>query len=112
MHLVVVEDDSPALRLLAWGLQEEGYVVEVCLLDNAAGCIREMAEKPAVALLNMTANIDDKRRCVATLRDAGAPWVIDLCAVSGEDCGADASVETPYRLTSIVEAIKDLLAGG
>ncbi len=111
MHLVVVENGAPVVRLLAWGLQEEGFQVEACLLDNASGCIRDMAEKPAVALLNMTADIEAKRRCVATLRAAAAPLVIDLCALPGEDCTADACVDSPYRLTTIVAAIKDLLAG-
>ncbi len=107
MHIVVVEDATPALRLLAWGLREEGFTVETCLLDNVTGCVAAMSERPAAAIVNMIGALDVKRACVATVHGA-VSRVIDLCATAGEACGADVGVEGPYRIETIIQAIKRL----
>jgi DNA-binding response OmpR family regulator len=107
VHIIVVESDPPALRLLAWGLREEGYEVDLCLLDNAVGCVRDATPAPVAAIVNLIIDDVAKRACVASLRAAASALrIIDLCAHEGDGCGADAHIQAPWRLSDIIAAIK------
>lgn len=105
VRAIIIESDSPALRLLAWGLREEGVAVDVC--PSGAEIAGLAAAAPPADAIIINAMLDDaaKAACVASLRAAVTTWIIDLCVHDGDGCCADGHVQAPWRLADVVAAM-------
>lgn len=107
--VLIIEEDAPTVRLLAWALREtDGY--EVLSADGLANAASAVAATPDYILVNTHMRLPDKREYIASLRylvpDVS---VIDLRS-SGEDdgdSGADAYISPPY-LDSLVATLHRL----
>jgi DNA-binding response OmpR family regulator len=108
--ILIVERDDAAMRLMAWGMREEGYTVV-----TSAGADELLAGErvaPDVIVFNTCMAVDIKRLWVSALRYI-VPYVdiIDLCTtadISTYDTGADGYMEAPYRVDKLVSVIEAL----
>ncbi len=108
--ILIVERDDATMRLLAWGMREEGYTVV-----TSAGADELIAGErvaPDVIVFNTGMAVDIKRLWVSALRYI-VPYVdiIDLCStedMSTYDTGADGYLEAPYRLDKLICVIEAL----
>lgn len=113
-HVLIVEDEPPAMRLMALALREAG--MDVLLArdpEGAAAVLSEELRCPELIVLNSEASVDRKRAWVTTLRSLGhGARIIDLAEDAkspAHDTGADAYVTSPYRAITLVEEINQLL---
>jgi len=103
--VLLVENEQPRQRLLAWVLEEEGFEVAVA---DPGGCI-DRASPGAVVVLNAAMPAPERRTLVERLH-AREARVLELLGDEGEDgaTSADAYVAEPYRAAEIVSAIERL----
>lgn len=112
--VLIVEDEPPAMRLMAWALQEAGMDVLLALdPEGAAELLTNESHCPDLIVLNSEAPVDRKRAWVTKLRSMShGARIIDLAEdakSAAHDTGADAYVESPYRAITLVEEIEQLL---
>jgi CheY-like chemotaxis protein len=108
--VLVVENDVPAMRLMAWGLMEAGYEVAVAHVPEAPTHLAN--RNPDVIVFNTLKRSDEKAQLVARFR-ALAPGaaIIDIAVPSDDDAGppfADAHLTTPLQLSELVATIEKL----
>ena len=108
--VLIVERDDAAMRLMAWGMREEGYTVVTSA--GADELVTGERVAPDVIVFNTGMAMDVKRLWVSALRYI-VPYVdiIDLCTtgdISAYDTGADGYLEAPYRVDNLVNAIEAL----
>lgn len=108
--VLIIERDDAAMRLLAWGMREEGYTV----LTSAGADELVAGERiaPDVIVFDTGMAVDVKRLWVSSLRYI-VPNVdiIDLCTtadMSTYDTGADGYLEPPYRVDKLMAVIETL----
>lgn len=113
-RVLIVEDEPPAMRLMAWALQEAG--MDVLLARDPEGAVALLTEEsrcPDLIVLNSEASVDRKRAWVTKLRSLSqGARIIDLAEdakSATHDTGADAYVTSPYRAITLVEEINQLL---
>lgn len=111
---LIVEDDAPAMRLMAWALEDAG--MDVLLARDPEGATSLLVDEglePEVIVLNSQVSVARKSAWVSELRRLShGARIIDLAkdATSpGHDTGADAYVTSPYRATMLVAQINQVL---
>lgn len=111
--VLIIERDDKAMRLLAWGMREEGY--KVVTSAGADELVTGERVLPDVIVFNTAMPMDVKRLWVSSLRHIVRDVdVIDLRTAgdsSTYDTGADGYLEPPYRIEALVTLIGTLRAG-
>jgi CheY-like chemotaxis protein len=109
--VLVVENDEPAVRLMAWGLMEAGYEVAVAHVPEAATHLT--SRQPDIIVFNTLKRDDEKAQLVAAFRELSpGSKVIDVAVPHGEagPAFADVHLTVPLRVDELVAAIKQLYA--
>jgi DNA-binding response OmpR family regulator len=119
MRILLIEDDMALAESLTWGLQAEGYVVQVAH-DGIEG-LRQATEHPAdVIILDvMLPGLDGYQVC-ARLRATGTwtPVLMltalddDLDQAEGLDLGADDYLSKPFAYPVLLARLRALLRRG
>src|SRR5262245_18941070 len=119
MRLLLVEDDPDAARVLAKGLRERGYAVDVAVDGEAAVAQAAATDYDAVLLDVMLPKMDGLTAC-RTLRetDCDVP-ILMLTArdavearIEGLDCGADDYLVKPFDFGELLARLRALIRRG
>lgn len=104
--VLIVEDDTPALRLLGWGLIDAGFQVGAASSADDA-CARLETFAAQVVVFNTLALSPEGRRAAFAQLRAAAPHIkiIDLRPDGSPDSGADACVASPVKVSEVVAQI-------
>jgi DNA-binding response OmpR family regulator len=108
-RVLLIENDAPAMRLMAWALREEGFDVHTTTSDDAAQQAGEV--QPHVIVFNTGEPDDAKRVCIEQLRSASEARIIDLGPASQSprhESDADAYLNTPVTAQTLCETINRL----
>jgi DNA-binding response OmpR family regulator len=110
--VLVVENDVPAVRLMAWGLMEVGFEVAAAHMPEAE---RHLANKrPDFIIFNTLKPTDEKAQLVARLRElAPQAKIIDVSNATSRDPGvafADLHLTTPVTVADLVKSLDALSA--
>src|SRR5579859_4723830 len=115
MQVLVVEDEPDVAEALAWGLQAEGYVVDVA--DNGVDGLWKATEGPhdVIVLDVMLPGMDGYQVC-RTLRERGiwTPILMltaldeDLDHAEGLDSGADDYLPKPFSCPVLLAHLRSL----
>jgi two-component system copper resistance phosphate regulon response regulator CusR len=119
MRLLLVEDDPDAARVLAKGLRENGYAVDVAGDGDAAIVQAGTNDYDAVLLDIMLSGIDGFAAC-RTIRESGnAVPILMLTArdavesrIHGLDCGADDYLVKPFDFGELLARLRALIRRG
>jgi DNA-binding response OmpR family regulator len=109
--VLIIEEDSPRVRLLGWALdQETDYQV---LIAPSADRMSTVAVRPRFIVFNTHMAVRDKRLWIQALRYlVPGVAVIDLHEPAVDDdrdgSGADAYLAKPYHVSSLVEIMVSL----
>lgn len=115
MRVLVVEDEPDMAASLAWGLGEEGYVVDVAS-DGVEGLWKAQESSPDVIVLDvMLPGMDGYQLC-RRLREAGrwTPILMltamdeDLDHAEGLDAGADDYLAKPFSYPVLLAHLRAL----
>lgn len=108
--VLVVENDVPAMRLMAWGLMEEGFEVAMAHVPEALDHLT--TRKPDFIVFNTLKRTDEKAGLVAKFRDlAPSAIVVDVSEESEsarEEVGADAHLSLPLDMRTLAQALNQL----
>jgi len=119
MRLLLVEDDPDASRVLAKGLRERGYAVDLAHDGDTAIVQAGATDYDAVLLDVMLPNVDGFAACRA-IREAGsAVPILMLTArdavesrIQGLDCGADDYLVKPFNFGELLARLRALIRRG
>lgn len=108
--VLVVENDVPAMRLMAWGLMEEGFEVAVAHIPDALDYLS--ARRPEFIVFNTLKRTDEKAALVAEFR-VRAPYakIIDVAEEAEsvrEEVGADAHLASPLEIRTLVKTMNQM----
>jgi two-component system copper resistance phosphate regulon response regulator CusR len=119
MRLLIVEDDSVAAELLAKGLREHAYAVDVAVDGRAALDRALMYTYDLIVLDVMLPEIDGLEVCRQIRKRVIAVPILMLTArsgieerVEGLDAGADDYLPKPFHFSELVARIRALLRRG
>jgi DNA-binding response OmpR family regulator len=119
MRLLIVEDDGVAAEVLAKGLREQAYAVDVAADGRAALDRALMYEYDLIVLDVMLPEIDGLEVCRRIRKRGRAVPIIMLTArtgieerVEGLDAGADDYLPKPFHFSELVARIRALLRRG
>lgn len=120
-RVLVVDDEPDLIRVLQFGLQASGYVVE-CASDGQDGLKKAREMKPDIILLDlMLPKLDGYKICRLLKFDDRFKHIpiIILSARTQEgdqalalEMGANLFIAKPYDFTEILGHIRDLLREG
>jgi DNA-binding response OmpR family regulator len=119
VRLLLVEDEADAARVLAKGLREQAYAVDVAT-DGEAACFQAAtADYDAIILDVMLPLKDGLAVCRDLRRDGLAVPILMLTArdgveqrVAGLDSGADDYLQKPFDFRELLARIRALLRRG
>lgn len=110
--ILIIETDEPPLRLLAWGLREEGLNVATVAGPDAAST----TPKPTAVIMNTHMEAGEKRLWIGSIRYLLPGVVVLDLAANGDpvlsDSGADAYIYPPARVDQILDVIGKLTSPG
>jgi two-component system, OmpR family, response regulator len=119
MRILLVEDEQAMAESLAWGLQAEGYVVDVA--DNGVDALWKAGETAhdVIILDVMLPGLDGYQVC-RTLRERGLWMPIlmltamnhDLDHAEGLDVGADDYLAKPFSYPVLLAHLRALIRRG
>jgi DNA-binding response OmpR family regulator len=119
MRLLIVEDDPVAAEVVAKGLREQAYAVDVAADGRAALDRALMYEYDLIVLDVMLPEIDGLEVCRRIRNRGRAVPIIMLTArsgieerVEGLDAGADDYLPKPFHFSELVARIRALLRRG
>ena len=119
MRLLLVEDDPDAARVLAKGLRERGYAVDVAG-DGEIAVVQAATTDYDIVLLDvLLPKVDGFAACRA-IRDSGcAVPILMLTArdsvesrIEGLDCGADDYLVKPFDFGELLARLRALIRRG
>jgi DNA-binding response OmpR family regulator len=119
MRLLLVEDDPDAARVLAKGLREQGYAIDVAGDGDAAIVHAGTNDYDAVVLDVMLPNTDGFAAC-RTIRESGSSVPILMLTardavesrIEGLDCGADDYLVKPFDFGELLARLRALIRRG
>ena len=119
MRLLIVEDDAVAAEVLAKGLREHAYAVDVAVDGRAALERALMNEYDLIVLDIMLPEIDGLEVCRRIRKRGIAVPILMLTArggieqrVEGLDAGADDYLPKPFHFSELLARIRALLRRG
>jgi DNA-binding response OmpR family regulator len=110
--VLLIEDDAPLVRLMAWFLLEAGFEVsKVADTDRAVERVR--TTPPHVVVFNTTADDDAKSASITRMREfAPTCGFLDVCGHAWPkkpgDTGADRYLQLPFHADAFIEAVTEL----
>jgi DNA-binding response OmpR family regulator len=119
MRILLVEDEPDAARMLAKGLREQSYAVDVAGDGDAAIYQSSITDYDAVVLDVMLPGVDGLQVC-RELRKRGCPVpVLMLTArdavedrIAGLDCGADDYLAKPFAFGELLARLRAVIRRG
>jgi len=119
MRLLLVEDDPDAARVLAKGLRERGYAVDLAADGEAAIVQAAATDYDAVLLDVMLPKVDGLAAC-RTIRDSDCDVPILMLTardavesrIEGLDCGADDYLVKPFDFGELLARLRALIRRG
>ncbi len=116
MRLLLVEDEEDAARLLAKGLRQESYAVDIAK-DGQAGVEKALSHLYDMIILDVRLPIKDGRVVCQELRQAGLQIPILMLTASsaiddrirGLDSGADDYLVKPFDVGELLARVRALL---
>ena len=114
LRLLLIENDAPLMRLMAWALEGEGFDVQIVSTREALEL--HGLEGPDAAILNMSASASDKKTYIRHLRTLFPDCVIvdvdqfETAGLSVRDSDADAYRLRPLSLHDLVLSIRAICA--
>jgi two-component system copper resistance phosphate regulon response regulator CusR len=119
MRLLLVEDDPDAARVLARGLKERGYAVDLAGDGRAALAQLDAVDYEAVLLDVMLPGMDGFAACRAIRESGCAVPILMLTArdavearIEGLDCGADDYLVKPFDFGELLARLRALTRRG
>jgi DNA-binding response OmpR family regulator len=119
MRLLLVEDDPDAARVLAKGLRERGYAVDVAVDGDTAIVQAGTTDYDAVLLDVLLPKTDGFAACRAIRESGGAVPILMLTArdavesrIEGLDCGADDYLVKPFDFGELLARVRALIRRG
>lgn len=119
MRVLLAEDEPHAIRVLAKGLREQTYAVDVAEDGDAALFHIGTADYDAVILDVMLPRLDGFAVCRAIRRAGNAVPILMLTArdavesrIHGLDCGADDYLVKPYDFGELLARLRALIRRG
>jgi len=105
--VLIVEDREPFMQLMAWALEQDGFTVRTCALDELTATARSV--QPSAVVFNMRDAKDEKRERIERLREtAPAVCVVDVHEHNQPDVGADGYIVAPVIASDLSTMIRDL----
>jgi DNA-binding response OmpR family regulator len=119
MRILLVEDEPDAARMLAKGLREQAYAVDLATDGQAAIYQSSITDYDAVVLDVMLPGADGLEVC-RELRKRGSPVpVLMLTArdavedrIAGLDCGADDYLAKPFAFGELLARLRAVIRRG
>jgi DNA-binding response OmpR family regulator len=119
VRILLVEDEAAAARVLAKGLREESYAVDVAVDGDAALFQVAMTEYDAV-ILDVLLPVKNGLTVCRSIRESGSTVpVLMLTArdsvdarIEGLDCGADDYLVKPYAFGELLARLRALIRRG
>jgi DNA-binding response OmpR family regulator len=119
VRILLVEDEPDAARMLAKGLREQSYAVDLAVDGNAAIYQSSITDYDAVVLDVMLPGPDGLQVC-RELRKRGSPVpVLMLTArdavedrIAGLDCGADDYLAKPFAFGELLARLRAVIRRG
>lgn len=111
--VLLIENDAPLVRLMAWFLLEAGFEVsKVPDPDRALEYVR--ATPPSVIVFNTGLADEAKASSIVLLRDAApSSGVLDVSDHAWPekpgDTGADRYLQLPFHADAFIEAVNELI---
>jgi len=119
MRILLVEDEESAARMLAKGLREQAYAVDVAADGEAATYQASINEYDLIILDVMLPRKDGLRVCHEIRKGGSAVPILMLTArdsvddrVAGLDSGADDYLVKPFNLHELLARVRALLRRG
>jgi two-component system copper resistance phosphate regulon response regulator CusR len=119
MRILVVEDEQVAAKVLAKGLREHAYAVDVAANGPAALALAGINDYDLIVLDILMPGIDGLEVCRRLREDGVSVPILMLTArgepderVEGLDAGADDYLAKPYHFPELVARIRALLRRG
>src|SRR5262245_8632940 len=119
MRILLVEDELTAAQVLAKGLRERSYAVDVARDGDAALFQAATAEYDAIVLDVMLPGKDGFAVCRAVRSSGSTVPILMLTArdavearISGLDCGADDYLVKPYAFGELLARLRALVRRG
>ena len=118
-RILVVDDEQPLARILAFALQNEGCKVEVA--TDGIDCMNKIARvEPQVILMDIMMPKLDGLETIRLVRQSRLLRGITILAISARatpsaqqaalDAGADLFIKKPFQIAAVVEEVMGRLA--
>jgi len=119
MRLLLVEDDPDAARVLAKGLRERGYAVDVAG-DGEIAIVQAATTDYDIVLLDVLRPKTDGFAACRAIRDSGCVLPILMLTardsvesrIEGLDCGADDYLVKPFDFGELLARLRALIRRG
>ena len=119
MRILLVEDEPAAAQMLAKGLREQGYAVDVAI-DGEDGSYKAAISNYNLFILDVLLPLKDGLRICQEIRSAGSSTPILMLTardtvedrITGLDCGADDYLTKPYEYRELLARVRALLRRG
>ena len=119
MKILVVEDEPDAARMLAKGLRERAYAVDIAK-DGEEACYQaSIADYDAIVLDVMIPRLDGVAVCQRLRREGKVVPILMLTAkdaiearIAGLDSGADDYMTKPFALSELLARLRALVRRG
>jgi DNA-binding response OmpR family regulator len=119
MRVLLVEDEPAAARLLAKGLREQAYAVDVAA-DGRAAIVQFGAADYDIVILDVMLPIADGFAVCRSIRESGSPVAILMVTardavdarIQGLDAGADDYLVKPFDFGELLARVRALIRRG
>src|SRR5438874_4419334 len=119
MRVLLVEDEPNASRILAKGLREQAYAVDVSA-DGEAALVQLATNDYDAVILDVMLPLKDGFAVCRSVRDAGSSVPILMLTardaiearIRGLDCGADDYLVKPFDFGELLARLRALIRRG